>query len=106
MVDAPHTPVEWVLAARDDLREIHNFVARDSPYYAELLVDELFAAVDRLERFPLSGRVVPELEREDFREIIHGNYRIVYRLAPPGVRILTVFHAAHLLPTDLKRRDT
>ena len=105
MVDAPKTLVEWVVAARDDLREIHRFVARDSPHYAELLVDELLAAVDRLERFPLSGRIVPELQREDIREVVYGNHRIVYRVAPPGVRILTVFQAARLLPGDLERRD-
>jgi toxin ParE1/3/4 len=104
VVDAPQTLVEWSLEARADLAEIHKFVARDSHYYAELLIDQLLTAVDRLQRFRLSGRVVPELQRDDFREVLHGNYRIVYRLTSRAVTILTLFHAARLLPADLERR--
>ncbi len=43
-----------------------------------------------------SGRVVPELGDESIREVIHGYYRIVYRLRPDLVEIATVFHGARL----------
>lgn len=90
VVDAPKTLVAWVVAARDDLREIHRFVARDSPHYAELLVDQWLAAVDRLERFPLSGRIVPELQREDVREVIYGKEvaRVLERRRRSGYALL------------------
>ena len=48
--------------------------------------------------FPRSGRVVPELEREAYREVILGTYRIVYRIEADRAEILTVVHSARLLP--------
>ena len=54
-------------------------MARDSIHYADLVVEQIVTAVTRLESNPLSGRVVPEVGDESLREVIHGNYRIVYR---------------------------
>jgi plasmid stabilization system protein ParE len=56
--------------------------------------------VDRLQDHPLSGRVVPELGDTSIREVIHGNYRIVYRLRHDVVEIATVFHGARLFRLD------
>lgn len=75
-------------------------MARDSPYYADLVVERIVAAVARLENYPLSGRVVPEVADQLLREVIHASYRIVYRLRPDVVEILTVFHGARLLRLD------
>ena len=58
--------------------------------------NRVFESVERLELFPKSGRIVPELQLETIREIIFGNYRIVYRLKQKEVEILTVFYAARL----------
>ena len=49
-------------------------------------------ATDRLEDFPQMGRVVPEIDRDDIREIIVQSYRIIYRLLLDEVDILTVHH--------------
>jgi len=87
----------WSLQAIEDVEAIRTYVARDSEQYANLLVDRIIAAVDRLEGFPLSGRVVPEVGDESLREVIFRNYRIVYRLKPEIIEIVTVFHAARLL---------
>ena len=87
----------WSLQAIEDVEAIRTYVARDSEQYANLLVDWIIAAVDRLEGFPLSGRVVPEVGDESLREVIFRNYRIVYRLKPEIIGIVTVFHAARLL---------
>jgi len=70
--------------------------------YAALLVERLFAAVDRLESFPESGRIVPEFQRRDLREVILGSYRIVYRLHADRAVILTVFHGARLFPETVE----
>ncbi len=87
----------WSLQAIEDVEAIRTYVARDSEQYANLLIDRIIAAVDRLEGFPLSGRVVPEIGDESLREVIYRNYRIVYRLKPEIIEIVTVFHAARLL---------
>ena len=87
----------WSLQAIEDVEAIRTYVARNSEQYANLLVDRIIAAVDRLEGFPLSGRVVPEVGDESLREVIFRNYRIVYRLKPEIIEIVTVFHAARLL---------
>ena len=62
-----------------------------------MFAERVFAAVKRLEAFPRSGRVVPEIGQEDIREIIFGSYRIVYVVSEGEVNMLTVFHAARLL---------
>jgi toxin ParE1/3/4 len=87
----------WSPQAVEDVEAIRAFVARDSEHYANLLVERIVAAVDRLDSFPLSGRVVPEVGDELLREVVYGNYRIVYRVQPAVVEIVTVFHSARLL---------
>jgi plasmid stabilization system protein ParE len=79
---------------------IRAYVARDSTHYADLVVERIVAAVGRLEDSPRSGRMVPELGDESVREVIHGNYRIVYRLRDDIVEIATVFHGARLFRLD------
>jgi toxin ParE1/3/4 len=61
--------VRWTQRARDDLRDIHDFIARDSPRAAEALVERLLTATERLAVFPESGRVVPEFPALGYREI-------------------------------------
>jgi plasmid stabilization system protein ParE len=51
--------------------------------------------------FPLSGRIVPELGRDDVREIILGEYRIVYRVKGETVLLVTVFRSSRLFPPAL-----
>lgn len=64
---------------------------------------DVLAAVERLEAFPNIGRIVPELGDPAVREIILGNYRIIYRVKPEFAEILTVYHGARLLdPTRLR----
>ena len=74
-----------------------RIISHDSPRYAELVVRRLVSAVERLEAFPRSGRIVPEKNLEDLREVIARPYRIVYRLSPDLVEIVTVFRASRLL---------
>jgi len=73
------TKVRWTPEAADDLQAIHDFIARDSPRYADLTVEGILAAIDYLQKFPLLGRHVPESTRDDLRELIKPPYRIVYR---------------------------
>jgi plasmid stabilization system protein ParE len=62
-----------------------------------LFVLDVFAAIERLENFPQSGRVVPEKNDPQIREILLGNYRIIYRLRKDVAELLTLHHGARLL---------
>jgi len=94
--------VGWTNQALADLEAIGNFIARDAPSVAQVFVDNVFEAVKRLEIFPRSGRVVPEIGQEDIREILFGSYRIVHVVSEEEVNILTVFHASRpFRPSDL-----
>ncbi len=100
--DRPPTPIRWTQQAADDLEEVHAFIARNSPRYAAVVAGRLVAAVDRLQRHPESGRIVPELQGPAVREVIHGAYRIVYELRGGAAEILTVFRGTRQFP-DLGR---
>ena len=83
------------------MEAIWKFIANDSDAYANLVVARLLESVERLENFPRSGRIVPELSDPQLREIIAPPYRIVYRVLDEAVEILTVFRASRLLPRTL-----
>ena len=90
--------IRWSLAAERDLREIEDFIARDAPLRAVAFINRLVEAVDNLDTAPLLGRIVPEFQREDLRELIFRAYRVVYRLEGSGqVTILRVVHGAREL---------
>lgn len=76
---------------------MREFIARDAPATASAFVRRLRESVNRLKEFPESGQVVPELGREDIREILRGTYRIIYRVGQDRIDILTVYHSAKLL---------
>ena len=89
--------VRWTPQALDDLEAICLFIARDAPQVAAVFADRSFRATDRLADHPRLGRIVPELEIETIREIILGNYRIIYRIRGEEVKVVTVHHGARLL---------
>jgi len=93
--------VRWTAQAVGDLQAIRRYIERDSPQYGRLVAERLFDATSRLEAFPSSGRIVPELDREDVREIIIGEYRIVYRIETDTVMLLTIFRSSRLFPSSL-----
>lgn len=95
--------VKWTLQASEDLDSIALFIAKDSPQYARLFVTDVFQAVERLGKYPQSGRIFPELNDPALREVILGNYRLVYRFNAKLIELLTVYHGARLLdPTTLE----
>ena len=90
--------VTWSEAARRDLRAIQEFISNTSEHYAAIVVERILSAVDRIEFFPESGRVVPELNDANVREVIDGPYRIVYELRSGQAEVLTVFRATRQFP--------
>ena len=96
--EEPNKDLGRELVENHDVEGIRTYIAQDSPRYADLQVDRIMAAVERLALFPESGRVVPELSNPSIREVILRPYRIVYRLKEGRVEIATVFRASRLLP--------
>jgi toxin ParE1/3/4 len=90
--------VVWTEQALEDLDAICLFLSRDAPRYADLFAARVFRAIESLERFPESGRVVPEIGRSDIRELIVQNHRVIYRLVGERVQIIALHHGARLFP--------
>ncbi|MDW3197001.1 MAG: type II toxin-antitoxin system RelE/ParE family toxin [Cytophagales bacterium] len=89
--------VIWTNNALLDLNEIGEYIAKDSPKYAEITVSKLYYKVEVLVEYPKIGRVVPEAERENLRELIEGNYRIIYEIAEDSIYIMSVHHSSQML---------
>jgi toxin ParE1/3/4 len=89
--------IRWTDQALDDLDAACEYIARDAPRSADELAARVTRSIARLEDFPRSGRMVPERGRDDIREVIVGNYRIIYRLRGDLVEIVTIHHGARLL---------
>ena len=89
--------IVWSPLAIQRLREAVEYIARDKQGAAERWLEGAFEAVGRLAELPQSGRVVPELGRPDIREVIYGNYRIIYRVSPEAVLVLTVRYGRQLI---------
>ena len=92
------TTIIWSPQSLQDLEAIRGYIAQDSPRYAALVVQRIVAAAERLEAFPESGRVVPELNNPEIREVVVRPYRVVYRCRPDAVEIATVFRSSRQLP--------
>ena len=84
----------WSPRSVADIEEIRAYIAADSPAYADLTVRRLVASVERLRSFPDSGRMVPERQSPELREVISGKFRVVYRRTPAVVEIVTVFRGS------------
>jgi plasmid stabilization system protein ParE len=93
--------IEWTEPAELDLGDIYVYIARDVPVYAEQFVDRIVETVDLLRAQPFMGREVPEAERDDVRELIFQNYRIMYLAKADHLYILAVIHGSR----DLTRMD-
>ena len=87
----------WSLTAAKDLEEIENHIAEDSIAHAVHFVDRLIESTEKLADSPRIGRVVPEFQRQDLREILFRNYRVVCQLNEERAIILRVVHGAREL---------
>ena len=92
------TRLRWSPRSVDDLEAIRGFIARDSSQYADLVIHRIVAAADRLTQFPEIGRIVPEVGEPRLRELIVRPFRVVYRIRPDLVEVVTVFRSSRQLP--------
>ncbi len=89
--------ISWTYRAADDLLAIGDRIAGDKPAAARAWVERLRERAARIAEAPLAGRVVPELGRNNVREVFLRAYRIVYRIVPEGAVVLTLFEGHRLL---------
>lgn len=92
--------IVWPPLAVDKVSEIAVYIAQNNPVAAENWIETLFHKVEELETFPESGRIVPETDNKTIRELLYGNYLIIYRLEEKRVSILTIRHGKQILPVD------
>ena len=90
----------WSPLAVDRSSEIADYIAQDKPSAAEKWINTVFSKVEQLKSSPEIGRLVPELNNTQFRGIIYGNYRIIYRIEKKQISILTIRHGKQILPID------
>lgn len=93
--------VIWSTQSLNDLDAIYEYIAKDSPIYAQRVIERMISRGEQLGTFPKSGRKTPEMNRSDIREILEGSYRIVYHIKEDEIEILTVLHGARLFPEHL-----
>jgi addiction module RelE/StbE family toxin len=86
--------INWTKKSLKDLRSINDYISLDSSFYAARFISKLIKRVDQLIEFPESGRVVPEKNLHEIRELIEGNYRIFYQLKKSKITILRIHNAA------------
>ena len=92
--------VHWTDTAVEHLQAIHAYIAKNSPQYALRIVDRLTRRSQQIADFPLSGRVVPEFEHGQIREVLEGPYRIIYYIKLAQIDVLAVIHAAQEIPKN------
>ncbi|MDA8020345.1 MAG: type II toxin-antitoxin system RelE/ParE family toxin [Thermoanaerobaculia bacterium] len=99
--------LRWTHRSRRDLLEIGRFIARDKPGAARRWVARLRRRAQQAAEYPDSGRIVPELGRDDLREVVERGYRIIYRISDREIHVLTVFESHRLLRTrELEESDS
>ena len=76
------------------LHAIYAYIAQTSPDYARRTVDRLTNRSKQISAFPHSGRMVPEYEDENIREVLEASYRIIYVIYSEQIDVLAVIHEA------------
>jgi plasmid stabilization system protein ParE len=84
--------VIWTDPAKADLRSIHDLIAHGSSHYAKKVTQDIVAKMDILDELPRIGRVVPEFNNENIRELSLYSYRILYETKDEDVFVLAVIH--------------
>lgn len=95
--------VTWSDHAKADLRHIHDFIAADSRHYAKQVTQGIVDKTLRLSELPRIGKVVPEINDEDIRELHLYSYRILYEIHAEHIHVLAVVHKRQdLQPGELR----
>lgn len=95
--------VKWSKPAKLDLKQIHDYIARDSKFYAQKVSIEIVEKSEKSEKlnsFPEVGRIVPEIGDPNIRELLIYSYRLVYEVFPNKVEVLALIHSKRNFTKD------
>ena len=98
-------PVRWSPKAAHQMEAIVEYIAQDSERYATIFARRILQTVRAIPEHPKAGRVVPEYTDKNLRERLLSGYRIVYRLTPHAVEIVTICHGARLIQFAMEERE-
>ena len=85
--------VRWSKPAKIDLKQIYDYIARDSKFYAQKVCVEIVEKSEKLNSFPEVGRIVPETGEPNIRELFIYSYRLIYEVFPDKVEVLALVHS-------------
>ena len=97
----------WAGVAENDLKEIIEYIATDSPANALKTLKKIKQKASSLYTLPERGRIVPELQDQGillYRELIVPPWRIIYRISEMKVYVLSVLDARQNLEDILLKR--
>jgi addiction module RelE/StbE family toxin len=97
--------VKWSAPARNDLKQIHDYITKDSKYYARRVIQEIIEKTEKLIEHPEIGRIVPEVSDQNVRELIVYSYRLVYEISAGRIQILAVIHGKRDFNSAWDERD-
>ncbi len=95
--------VVWSPEAIEDLQSIAEYIERDSEFYARAVVIKLLDVSRSIKNLPLRGRVVPEVEDDNIRELFIYSYRVIYQLQESKILIVAVIHGKQLFENISER---
>lgn len=84
--------VIWSIPAKQDLKKIYDYIARDSKYYAEKVSQDILERSEKLNEFPQIGRIVPEIGEVNIREVLVYSYRLIYEISSDKIEVLALIH--------------
>lgn len=93
--------VKWSKPAKLDLKQIRDYIARDSKFYAQKVTTEIVEKSEKLNAFPNVGRIVPEIGDPNVRELLIYSYRLVYEVFSDKVEVLALIHSKRNFINDL-----
>ncbi|MEW6066740.1 MAG: type II toxin-antitoxin system RelE/ParE family toxin [Nitrospirota bacterium] len=93
--------VKWSKPAKLDLKQVHDYIARDSKFYAQKVSAEIVEKSEKLNSFPEIGRIVPEIGDSNIRELLIYSYRLIYEVFPDKVEVLALIHSKRNFIKDL-----
>jgi plasmid stabilization system protein ParE len=92
--------IVWSPLSVDRLKEIAEYISKKDITASQKMVARIFTKVETLSEFPKRGRKVPEIKREEIREVFLGEYRIIYRVETNEVIVLTIRNFKQLLSDE------
>jgi toxin ParE1/3/4 len=86
--------VVWTESARAALDDVITHIAQDSRDAALRVLVAALDTASSLDLFSERGRIVPELNQPDLRELFVFDYRLLYRVRPEEVIVVAYLHGA------------